>query len=55
MNAPDGRWNLQAQSRARRLARATAALGDGLRGKRVVAVLSGGNVDRTVLADVMAG
>jgi len=35
MNAPDGRWNLQAQSRARRLARAVAALGDGLRGKRV--------------------
>ncbi|MDO8251911.1 MAG: malonate decarboxylase subunit alpha [Rhodoferax sp.] len=35
MNAPDGRWNLQAQSRARRLARAVAALGDGLRGKRL--------------------
>ncbi|MDO8773205.1 MAG: malonate decarboxylase subunit alpha [Burkholderiaceae bacterium] len=35
MNAPDGRWNLQAQSRARRLARAAAALGTGLRGKRV--------------------
>src|SRR5512133_67758 len=35
MNASDGRWNLQAQSRARRLARATAALGDGLHGKRV--------------------
>jgi malonate decarboxylase alpha subunit len=35
MNAADGRWNQQAQSRARRLARAVAALGDGLRGKRL--------------------
>lgn len=35
MSAVDGRWNQQAQSRARRLARAVAALGDGLRGKRL--------------------
>lgn len=35
MNAPDGRWNQQAQSRSRRLARAAAALGHGLRGKQV--------------------
>ena len=35
MNAPDRRWNLQAQSRLRRLARAAAALGLGLRGKQV--------------------
>ena len=35
MNAPQGLWNLQAQGRARRLARAAAALGPQLRGKRV--------------------
>ena len=35
MNAPYGLWNLQAQSRARRLARASLALGPQLRGKRV--------------------
>ncbi len=35
MNAPDARWSQQAQSRMRRLARATATLGDGLRGKQV--------------------
>ena len=35
MNAPDARWNQQAQSRTRRLARALAVLGDGLRGKQV--------------------
>ena len=35
MNAPDARWNQQAQSRTRRLARAAAVLGDGLRGKQV--------------------
>ena len=35
MNAPHGLWNLQAQGRARRLARAAAALGPQLRGKRV--------------------
>ncbi|WP_114969639.1 malonate decarboxylase subunit alpha [Rhodoferax ferrireducens] len=35
MNAPHRQWNLQAQSRARRLARAVAALGDGLSGKQV--------------------
>lgn len=35
MNAPDRVWNLQAQSRDRRLARAAAALGATLRGKRV--------------------
>ena len=35
MNAPDGRWSQQAQSRSRRLARAAAALGHGLRGKQV--------------------
>jgi threonine dehydratase len=28
---------------------------DGLRGKRVAAVLSGGNVDRTMLAEVLGG
>ena len=35
MNAPHGLWNMQAQGRARRLARAAAALGPQLRGKRV--------------------
>ena len=35
MSAPDGRWNQQAQSRARRLARAAHALGPQLTGKRV--------------------
>ena len=35
MNAPDRQWNLQAQSRSRRLARAAVSLGPGLRGKRV--------------------
>jgi malonate decarboxylase alpha subunit len=35
MNAPHGLWNLQAQGRARRLARAASALGPQLRGKRV--------------------
>jgi len=35
MNAPHAMWNLQAQGRARRLARATSALGPQLRGKRV--------------------
>ena len=35
MNAPDARWNQQAQSRTRRLARAAAVLGPGLRGKQV--------------------
>ncbi len=35
MNAPQGLWNLQAQGRARRLARASSALGPQLRGKRV--------------------
>jgi malonate decarboxylase alpha subunit len=35
MNAPERSWNLQAQSRARRLARAVALLGNSLRGKRV--------------------
>lgn len=35
MNAPERSWNLQAQSRARRLARAVALLGKSLRGKRV--------------------
>jgi len=35
MNAPERSWNLQAQSRARRLARAVALLGASLRGKRV--------------------
>jgi malonate decarboxylase alpha subunit len=35
MNAPQALWNLQAQGRARRLARAAAALGPQLRGKRV--------------------
>jgi len=35
MNAPQGLWNLQAQGRARRLARAASALGPQLRGKRV--------------------
>ncbi|NVO06031.1 MAG: malonate decarboxylase subunit alpha, partial [Rhodoferax sp.] len=37
MNAPDRIWNTQAQSRARRLARAASALGTGLRGKQVAA------------------
>jgi len=35
MNAPMGLWNLQAQGRARRKARALASLGPQLRGKRV--------------------
>jgi len=35
MHALDGRWSHQAQSRARRLARAAAAMGHGLRGKQV--------------------
>ena len=35
MNAPHNLWNLQAQGRARRLARASLALGPQLRGKRV--------------------
>lgn len=35
MNAPERSWNLQAQSRASRLARAVALLGKSLRGKRV--------------------
>jgi len=35
MNAPLGLWNLQAQGRARRKARALASLGPHLRGKRV--------------------
>ena len=35
MNAPLGLWNLQAQGRARRKARALASLGPQLRGKRV--------------------
>lgn len=35
MTAPERVWNQQAQSRARRLARAVAALGNGLRGKRL--------------------
>ena len=35
MNAPERSWNLQAQSRASRLARAVALLGASLRGKRV--------------------
>lgn len=35
MNAPHSLWNLQAQGRARRLARASLALGPQLRGKRV--------------------
>ena len=35
MKAPDARWNQQAQSRTRRLARAAAVLGHGLRGKQV--------------------
>lgn len=35
MNAPERSWNLQAQSRARRLERAVALLGKSLRGKRV--------------------
>jgi malonate decarboxylase alpha subunit len=35
MNAPHAMWNLQAQGRARRLARAASALGPQLRGKRV--------------------
>uniref|UniRef100_UPI00374DFBB3 malonate decarboxylase subunit alpha n=1 Tax=Rhodoferax sp. TaxID=50421 RepID=UPI00374DFBB3 len=38
MNAPDRQWNLQAQSRSRRLTRAAASLGHGLRGKRVADV-----------------
>ena len=37
MNAPDAIWNTQAQSRARRLARAVSALGANLRGKQVAA------------------
>ena len=37
MNAVDTVWNQQAQGRARRLARAAAALGPGLKGKRVAA------------------
>ncbi len=35
MNAPQGLWNLQAQGRARRKARALASLGPQLHGKRV--------------------
>jgi malonate decarboxylase alpha subunit len=35
MNAPHSLWNLQAQGRARRLARSSLALGPQLRGKRV--------------------
>jgi malonate decarboxylase alpha subunit len=35
MDATEGRWNRQAQSRKQRLARAAASLGSALRGKRV--------------------